>query len=347
MRNRQMIVRWLMANTKAIDVRTRDGKTYYVMTDPQAFREGAGRLLAEVQRIKAEGDYAAARAAVRDLRRALRSQAARRGGGARRSPEAAVVHRVRHAEARGGDRCRRARSRDVTISYPQRLCPADARVFGRDAAAAAVNVFVPHAGRSHAEPPDRGADGGPGWGPRRFSISRNRTRPAPGSTIPADLLRPLADPRGLTYAPAPFGLLDARAAVARDYARRGLSVTPERIALTASTSEAYGCLFKLLADAGRRGARSAAKLSAVRSSGPAGSGRRRVRTISIPTADGGSTSTLSRARSRARTRAVLLVSPNNPTGSFVKRRRARAPRRAVRGARAWRWSPTRCSPTTS
>ena len=43
---------------------------------------------------------------------------------------------------------------------------------------------------------------------------------------------------------------DARAAVARDYARRGLSVTPERIALTASTSEAYGCLFKLLADAG-------------------------------------------------------------------------------------------------
>ena len=33
MRNRQMIVRWLMANTKAIEVRTRDGKTYYVMTD--------------------------------------------------------------------------------------------------------------------------------------------------------------------------------------------------------------------------------------------------------------------------------------------------------------------------
>jgi dipeptidyl-peptidase III len=61
MRNRQMVVRWLMANTKAIDVRTRDGKTYYLMTDPQAYREGVGRLLAEVQRIKAEGDYAAAR----------------------------------------------------------------------------------------------------------------------------------------------------------------------------------------------------------------------------------------------------------------------------------------------
>src|SRR4029079_3973935 len=60
MRNRQMVVRWLMANTKAIDVRTRDGKTYYVMTDPQAFHEGFARLLAEVQRIKSEGDYAAA-----------------------------------------------------------------------------------------------------------------------------------------------------------------------------------------------------------------------------------------------------------------------------------------------
>jgi len=62
MRNRQMIVRWLMAHTRAIDVRTREGKTYYVMVDPAAFRDGVGRLLAEVQRIKAEGDHAAAKA---------------------------------------------------------------------------------------------------------------------------------------------------------------------------------------------------------------------------------------------------------------------------------------------
>jgi dipeptidyl-peptidase-3 len=61
MRNRQMIVAWLIAHTTAIDVRTRDGKTYYVMADADAFREGIGRLLAEVQRIKSEGDYAAAR----------------------------------------------------------------------------------------------------------------------------------------------------------------------------------------------------------------------------------------------------------------------------------------------
>jgi dipeptidyl-peptidase-3 len=61
MRNRQMIVRWLMANTKAIEQRTRDNKTYLVMVDPKAFRDGVGKLLAEVQRIKSEGDYAAAK----------------------------------------------------------------------------------------------------------------------------------------------------------------------------------------------------------------------------------------------------------------------------------------------
>jgi dipeptidyl-peptidase-3 len=61
MRNRQMVVRWLMANTKAIDVRKPEGKTYYVMVDQNGFHEGVGRLLAEVQRIKSEGDYAAAK----------------------------------------------------------------------------------------------------------------------------------------------------------------------------------------------------------------------------------------------------------------------------------------------
>jgi dipeptidyl-peptidase III len=61
MRNRQMIVRWLMENSGAIETRRRDGKTYYVVTDIQLFRQGVGRLLAEVQRIKAEGDYEAAR----------------------------------------------------------------------------------------------------------------------------------------------------------------------------------------------------------------------------------------------------------------------------------------------
>jgi dipeptidyl-peptidase-3 len=48
MRNRQAIVHWLMANTRALETRRRDGKTYYV--------------LAEVQRMKSEGDYLAAKA---------------------------------------------------------------------------------------------------------------------------------------------------------------------------------------------------------------------------------------------------------------------------------------------
>jgi dipeptidyl-peptidase-3 len=62
MRNRQLIVAWLIAHTRAIEVRRRDGRTYYVMVDAAAFHAGIGRLLAEVQRIKSEGDYQAARA---------------------------------------------------------------------------------------------------------------------------------------------------------------------------------------------------------------------------------------------------------------------------------------------
>jgi dipeptidyl-peptidase-3 len=62
MRNRQMIVAWLMANSTAIETRRRAGKTYYVTVDVNAFREGVGRLLGDVQRIKAEGDYDAAKA---------------------------------------------------------------------------------------------------------------------------------------------------------------------------------------------------------------------------------------------------------------------------------------------
>ena len=64
MRNRHLIVSWLQAHTSAIETRHRDGKTFLVMTDAQAFREGTGRLLAEVQRVKAEGDYDGARALV-------------------------------------------------------------------------------------------------------------------------------------------------------------------------------------------------------------------------------------------------------------------------------------------
>src|SRR6478735_4670361 len=61
MRNRQAIVHWLLANTKSIDVRRRNEKTFFVVVDTDAFRGGVAKLLAEVQRIKSEGDYAAAK----------------------------------------------------------------------------------------------------------------------------------------------------------------------------------------------------------------------------------------------------------------------------------------------
>jgi dipeptidyl-peptidase-3 len=60
MRNRQLIVHWLLANTAALEVARREDKTYYRLVDARAFTEGVGTLLAEVQRIKAEGDYQAA-----------------------------------------------------------------------------------------------------------------------------------------------------------------------------------------------------------------------------------------------------------------------------------------------
>ena len=74
-----------------------------------------------------------------------------------------------------------------------------------------------------------------------------------GIRYPGNILAPLADGAGMRYAPEPFGLRSAREAVAADYARRGTSVAdanPGRIVLTASTSEAYSLLFKLLCDPG-------------------------------------------------------------------------------------------------
>ncbi len=121
MRNRQMIVRWLMANTKAIEVRQRDGKTFYVMTDAEAFREGVGRLLAEVQRIKAEGDYAAAKALFETygvhFDPKLRDEVVARVDTLHLPSYTAFV--MPKLDRR--HRCRTARSPTSTISYPQDL----------------------------------------------------------------------------------------------------------------------------------------------------------------------------------------------------------------------------------
>ena len=60
-------------------------------------------------------------------------------------------------------------------------------------------------------------------------------------------------PAALTYRPSPLGLREAREAIAADYARRGCGIDADRIVLTASTSEAYSMLFKLLCEPGRSG----------------------------------------------------------------------------------------------
>jgi aspartate/methionine/tyrosine aminotransferase len=67
-----------------------------------------------------------------------------------------------------------------------------------------------------------------------------------GITYSEGLLRPLTSQAALRYEPSPFGTAEAREAVAADYRRRGISVASERVVLTASTSDAYSLLFKLL-----------------------------------------------------------------------------------------------------
>jgi alanine-synthesizing transaminase len=71
-----------------------------------------------------------------------------------------------------------------------------------------------------------------------------------GLSYPPMLLQPLASAAALTYTPEPFGQRLAREAAAADYARRGIGIATDRIVLTASTSEAYSLLFKLLCGPG-------------------------------------------------------------------------------------------------
>jgi aspartate/methionine/tyrosine aminotransferase len=138
-----------------------------------------------------------------------------------------------------------------------------------------------------------------------------------GFEYPADLLSPLSGPRAFEYEPSPLGLFDARRAVASDYARRGVDVPPERIVLTASTSEAYACLFKLLADAGD-------EVLVPRPSYPLFDHLARLdqvtaRSYALDPDQGWRIDFDSLEGSlTTRTRAILVVSPNNPSGTFVK-----------------------------
>ena len=137
-----------------------------------------------------------------------------------------------------------------------------------------------------------------------------------GFSYPNDLLASLGDARVLLYSPQPLGDVEARQAVARDYQRQGVCMPADRIVLTASTSEAYSLLFKLLADAGD-------EVLVPRPSYPLFEHLTRLDLLQARpydleyhTAWSIDVASVERAITD-HTRALLLVSPNNPTGSFV------------------------------
>lgn len=142
--------------------------------------------------------------------------------------------------------------------------------------------------------------------------------PHAGIPYPSEIANALSDDRAMMYEPSPAGLLSARKAVAAYYAARGHRVVPDRILLTASTSEAYSYLFKLLCDPGddvlvpRPSYPLFGYLAELDS----------VRIVQYSLTYHGSWSidfdSLRRGIS-SRTRAVVLVNPNNPTGTFLKR----------------------------
>jgi hypothetical protein len=138
---------------------------------------------------------------------------------------------------------------------------------------------------------------------------------AAGFAYPSEtILRALADPRALRYEPAAAGISSARGAVSAYYQGR---VNPDRILLTASTSEAYAFVFKLLADPGD-------EILVPRPSYPLFdflADLDAVRVVQYPLVFDGAWTIDFDALTRSitpRTRAVAVVNPNNPTGSFLK-----------------------------
>jgi aspartate/methionine/tyrosine aminotransferase len=139
-----------------------------------------------------------------------------------------------------------------------------------------------------------------------------------GLSYPPDLLAPLGDPGALAYDPHPLGLMSARAAVAAEIRRHGATVAPERVALTASTSDSYALLFKLLCDPGDA-------VLAPRPSYPLVEHLARLEGVEQVAYDleyhGAwrvDMATL-HAALHPRVKAVIVVSPNNPTGSWLHR----------------------------
>jgi hypothetical protein len=141
---------------------------------------------------------------------------------------------------------------------------------------------------------------------------------AAGLPYPDDLLDALTAPAARLYAPDPRGLRLAREAVSADYARRGFEVRPQRLLLTASTSEAYAFLFKLLCDPGDVVLVPRPSYPLFEYLAQLESARVERYTLAydgewhldLPALEAGLP---------ARARALVLVNPNNPTGSYLKR----------------------------
>jgi alanine-synthesizing transaminase len=142
-----------------------------------------------------------------------------------------------------------------------------------------------------------------------------------------EILAALTDPRGLVYRPESKGLREAREAVAEYYAGRvGFSVSPqqvdpERILLASGTSEAYSHIFRLLCEAGDEILVPAPSYPLFEFLADLAD----VRLVPYPLLyDHGwqIDFTSLRGALTPRSRAVLVVHPNNPTGSFVKPREA-------------------------
>jgi len=134
-----------------------------------------------------------------------------------------------------------------------------------------------------------------------------------GLIYPPDMMRAFDDPRALEYQPAPAGSPDAREAVAAYH-----QADAARILLTASTSEAYAYLFKLLANPGDN-------VLVPRPSYPLFDYLAAMESIAVrpyPLVYHGEWSIDPDGLAGAldgRTRAIVVVHPNNPTGSYVKR----------------------------
>jgi len=133
---------------------------------------------------------------------------------------------------------------------------------------------------------------------------------------PGELAAVLGDERAAIYEPTPQGLPEARAAVAEYLAARGAPVDAGRILLTASTSEAYALLFKLLCDPGDEvlvPAPSYPLLDLL-------ADLEAVRLVRYPLRYDGAWHVDLAAIEAAvgpRTRALVAVSPANPTGAVL------------------------------